>query len=70
MEAVEQMGRERPGDRRALQSVSVQFFANGVVYASFIPELPEIRDRVGHLDRRARARPHARQHLGADREPR
>ena len=40
-------GRERPGDRRALQSVSVQFFANGVVYASFIPELPEIRDRVG-----------------------
>ena len=47
MEAVEQVGRERPGDRRALQSVSVQFFANGVVYASFIPELPEIRDRVG-----------------------
>ncbi len=41
------IGRERPGDRRALQSVSVQFFANGVVYASFIPELPEIRDRVG-----------------------
>ena len=39
--------RERPGDRRALQSVSVQFFANGVVYSSFIPELPEIRDRVG-----------------------
>ena len=47
MEAVAQVGRERPGDRRALQSVSVQFFANGVVYASFIPELPEIRDRVG-----------------------
>ncbi len=47
--AVDDMGsrRERPGDRRALQSVSVQFFANGVVYSSFIPELPEIRDRVG-----------------------
>jgi hypothetical protein len=30
-----------------LQSVSVQFFANGVVYASFIPQLPAIRDRVG-----------------------
>ncbi|MET0907993.1 MAG: MFS transporter [Ilumatobacteraceae bacterium] len=43
----EPIGRERPGDRRALQSVSVQFFANGVVYATFIPELPEIRDRVG-----------------------
>ena len=43
----DQVGSERPGDRRALQSVSVQFFANGVVYASFIPELPEIRDRVG-----------------------
>ena len=47
MDARAQVGRERPGDRRALQSVSVQFFANGVVYASFIPELPEIRDRVG-----------------------
>ncbi len=41
------IGRERPGDRRALQSVAVQFFANGFVYASFIPELPEIRERVG-----------------------
>jgi fucose permease len=47
MDALAPVGRERPGDRRALQSVSVQFFANGVVYASFIPELPEIRDRVG-----------------------
>ncbi len=47
METRTPVGRERPGDRRALQSVSVQFFANGVVYASFIPELPEIRDRVG-----------------------
>ena len=37
----------RPGDRRALQSVSTQFFANGVVYATFVPQLPEIRDRVG-----------------------
>ncbi|RLE18858.1 MAG: hypothetical protein DRJ50_12725, partial [Actinobacteria bacterium] len=34
-------------DRRALQSVAVQFFANGLVYATFIPRLPEIRDRVG-----------------------
>lgn len=33
-------------DRRALQSVAVQFFANGLVYATFIPRLPEIRDRV------------------------
>jgi fucose permease len=47
METRAPVGRERPGDRRALQSVSVQFFANGVVYASFIPELPEIRERVG-----------------------
>ncbi len=46
-EAAPAIGRERPGDRRALQSVSVQFFANGVVYASFIPQLPAIRDRVG-----------------------
>jgi MFS family permease len=34
-------------DKRALQSVAVQFFANGLVYATFIPRLPEIRDRVG-----------------------
>lgn len=34
-------------DRRALQSVAVQFFANGLVYATFVPRLPEIRDRVG-----------------------
>jgi MFS family permease len=39
--------RVRPGDRRALLSVSAQFFANGVVYASFVPQLPEIRDQVG-----------------------
>lgn len=36
-----------PSDRRALQSVAVQFFANGWVYATFVPRLPEIRDRVG-----------------------
>ena len=35
-----------PVDRRALRSVAVQFFANGTVYATVIPRLPEIRDRV------------------------
>ncbi len=34
-------------DRRALRSVAVQFFVNGALFASFIPRLPEIRDRVG-----------------------
>jgi MFS family permease len=38
---------ERPGDRRALQSVSAQFFANGAVYATFVPQLPELREQVG-----------------------
>jgi fucose permease len=33
-------------DRRALRSVGVQFFANGVVYATVIPRLPDIRERV------------------------
>ena len=33
-------------DRRALRSVAVQFFANGTVYATVIPRLPDIRDRV------------------------
>ncbi len=33
-------------DRRALRSVAVQFFANGTVYATLIPRLPEIRERV------------------------
>ena len=33
-------------DRRALLSVAVQFFANGVVYATWIPRLPDIRERV------------------------
>ncbi len=32
--------------RRALRSVAVQFFVNGAVFASFVPRLPEIRDRV------------------------
>lgn len=36
-----------PVDRRALRSVGVQFFANGTVYATVIPRLPDIRDRVG-----------------------
>ena len=34
-------------DRRALTAVAVQFFVNGALFASFIPRLPEIRDRVG-----------------------
>jgi len=34
-------------DRRALQSVAVQFFANGTVYATVIPRLPDIQQRVG-----------------------
>ncbi|MFK7917736.1 MAG: MFS transporter [Ilumatobacter sp.] len=33
-------------DRRALTSVAVQFFVNGLLFASFIPRLPEIRDRI------------------------
>ena len=33
-------------DRRAVQSVGVQFFINGAAFASFIPRLPEIRDRL------------------------
>ena len=34
-------------DRRALRAVAVQFFINGALFASFVPRLPEIRDRVG-----------------------
>lgn len=34
-------------DERALRAVAVQFFINGALFASFIPRLPEIRDRVG-----------------------
>ena len=34
-------------DRRALRAIAVQFFINGALFASFVPRLPEIRDRVG-----------------------
>ncbi|NNE72928.1 MAG: MFS transporter [Acidimicrobiales bacterium] len=34
-------------DRRALTAVAAQFFINGAVVASFIPRLPELRDRLG-----------------------
>ena len=34
-------------DQRALVAVAVQFFLNGAVFSSFLPRLPEIRDRVG-----------------------
>ncbi|MYB09623.1 MAG: MFS transporter [Acidimicrobiia bacterium] len=33
-------------DIRALRAVAVQFFVNGALFASFVPRLPEIRDRV------------------------
>lgn len=36
-----------PTTRRALASVATQFFINGAVFASFLPRLPEVRDRVG-----------------------
>lgn len=35
-----------PSDQRALASIAVQFFINGAVFASFVPRLPEIRDRL------------------------
>lgn len=35
-----------PSDRRALQSVAVQFWVNGVVFASFVPRLPELRSQI------------------------
>ena len=35
------------GDRQALRAIAIQFFVNGALFASFIPRLPEIRDRVG-----------------------
>ena len=34
-------------DQRAVASVATQFFVNGAIFASFIPRLPEIRDRIG-----------------------
>ncbi len=36
-----------PSDRRALASVAVQFVTNGLVYATVVPRLPDIQDRVG-----------------------
>lgn len=33
-------------DQRALASVAVQFFVNGAAFASFVPRLPEIRERI------------------------
>lgn len=33
-------------ERRWLQAVALQFWINGVIFASFIPRLPEIRDRI------------------------
>ena len=33
-------------DSKALRAVAVQFFVNGALFASFVPRLPEIRDRV------------------------
>lgn len=33
-------------DRRALTAVAAQFFVNGMLFASFVPRLPEIRDRI------------------------
>jgi MFS family permease len=33
-------------DRRALASVAAQFFVNGMLFASFVPRLPEIRDQI------------------------
>lgn len=34
-------------DSRALRAVALQFLVNGIVAASFIPRLPEIRDALG-----------------------
>lgn len=34
-------------DQRALYAVAMQFFINGIIPASFIPRLPEIRDSLG-----------------------
>jgi fucose permease len=34
-------------DQRALIAVAMQFFLNGAVFASFMPRLPEIRQRIG-----------------------
>ena len=34
-------------DKRALQSVALQFLVNGLVWASFAPRLTELRDNIG-----------------------
>ncbi|MEL7209084.1 MAG: MFS transporter, partial [Actinomycetota bacterium] len=39
-------GRFDATDRRALRAVALQFFVNGALFASVMPRLPEIRDRV------------------------
>lgn len=36
-----------PPSGRTVASLAVQFFVNGFVYASYIPRLPEVRDRTG-----------------------
>ncbi|MEO6570983.1 MAG: MFS transporter [Ilumatobacteraceae bacterium] len=36
-----------PVDRRALVSVAIQFFVNGMMAGSYVARLPEIRDHVG-----------------------
>ncbi len=36
-----------PVEQRALKSVALQFWVNGVVFASFIPRLPEVRGNIG-----------------------
>lgn len=36
-----------PVDRRALVAVGAQFFVNGLILASYLPRLPELRDRAG-----------------------
>ena len=40
------LSRKLPGDRRALVAVGAMFFNNGVVYASWAPRIPELRDQV------------------------
>ncbi len=54
-------------DRRALKSVGVQFFANGAIYATIIPRLPEIRDQVGISIGSARSRADRGEHRQPDR---
>ncbi len=34
-------------EKRALMAVAAQFWINGMVFASFVPRLPEVRDRIG-----------------------